>query len=118
MDIRKLKQDAEQTLSSASYSPNRLVLIHTAAALVLSLALMAISQILSGSMGSAGGLSGMGTQTILATAQVMLQLVSVGIGIQLHGRLIQRYGEGGEQEPLGAQIHGQKANGQIVNAHQ
>ena len=79
MDIRKLKQDAEQTLSSASYSPNRLVLIHTAAALVLSLALMAISQILSGSMGSAGGLSGMGTQTILATAQVMLQLVSVAV---------------------------------------
>lgn len=77
MDIRKLKQNADETLASASYSPNRLVLIHTTAALALSLVLMALSEALSGSMGSAGGLSGMGTQSVLATAQVVLQMVSV-----------------------------------------
>lgn len=79
MDIRRLKQDAQGTLSAASYSPNRLTLIHTAAALALSLVLMAANQLLSNSMSSAGGLSGMGTQTLLTTAQMVLQLVSITV---------------------------------------
>ena len=79
MDIRKLKQNAGESLADASYSPNRLILIHTAAMLALSLVLMALNQVLSNAMGSAGGLSGMGTQAMLSTAQVVLQLVSIAV---------------------------------------
>ena len=77
MDIRKLRQETDGTLAAASYSPNKLTLIHTAAALGLSLVLMALNQVLSNSMVGAGGLSGMGTQTILATAQAVLQVISI-----------------------------------------
>lgn len=79
MDIRRLKENADGTLAAAAYSPTRLVLIHTAAMLGLTLVLMAVNQLLSNSMGSAGGLSGMGTQSVLATAQVVLQLISMAV---------------------------------------
>lgn len=76
MDIRALKNEAEQTLRSADYPPRRLVLIHTGIALGGSLVLALISYVLDHSVSSGGGLSGMGTQAALATAQVVLQLVS------------------------------------------
>lgn len=76
MDIRTLKYEADQALCSASYPPRRLVLIHTGIALGVSLVLALISYILDRGVVSGGGLSGMGTQSALMTAQVVLQLAS------------------------------------------
>lgn len=76
MDIRTLKFEADQTLRSATYPPRHLVLIHTGIALGVSLVLALISYILDHSVSSGGGLSGMGTQAALSTAQVVLQMVS------------------------------------------
>lgn len=74
MDIPELKRSADRALGNADYSPRRLVLIHTGAALAVSLVLSLISYYV-GSLSTAGGLSGMGTQSALTTAQVVLQAV-------------------------------------------
>ena len=76
MDIRTLKYEADQTLRSAAYPPRRLVLIHTGIALGVSLVLALISYLLDNGVSSGGGLSGMGTQAALSTAQVVMQLAS------------------------------------------
>lgn len=77
MDIRALKYEADQALLRASYPPRRLVLIHTGIALGVSLLLALFSYILDHNVSGDGGLSGLGTQAALATAQVVLQLASM-----------------------------------------
>lgn len=79
MDIHRLKHRADEVMMSASYSPSRLVLIHTAVLLAVSLLLMALSEALSAMLVAEGGLSGMGTQAMLDTAQVVLQLISFAV---------------------------------------
>lgn len=79
MDFRALKYDADQTLQRAEYSPRRLVLIHTGLSLGLSLLLAIISYFLDHGISADGGLSGLGTQAALATAQVVLQLASLAV---------------------------------------
>ena len=74
MDIRNLKSTAADRVSTASYPPRRLALIHTGAAVILSLLLTLVNYLLVGGMEDTGGLAGIGTRSILATAQTMLML--------------------------------------------
>lgn len=76
-DCRGLKNAAGEVLSRATYDPKKLMLIHTGATLALSLLLAALDFILEEQIGSTGGLSGMGTRSILTTAQSVLQLAQV-----------------------------------------
>ena len=69
-----LKQTAAQRLVQATYDPQRLVLLHTGAVVALTLVLSAINYILQLQIRDAGGLSGLGTRTVLSTIQMLLQL--------------------------------------------
>lgn len=80
MDIRNrsaLKQSAAQALSAAPYDPRKLVLIHTGAVAVFSLLLAALDFLLENQISGTGGLSGMGTRSILSTAQSVLTLLQM-----------------------------------------
>lgn len=74
MNIRNLKSTAAEHLSAATYSPRRLALLHTGAAVALSLLLTVVDFILSKGMENTGGLSGIGMRSILATAQTVLMM--------------------------------------------
>ena len=71
---RQLKAAAARSLQNAAYDPKKLVLIHTAAVLIFFAVLAIVDYLLEQQIGSTGGLSGLGTRTILATAQQVLQL--------------------------------------------
>ena len=80
MDIRDrqgLRQRAAEALSRAVYSPAKLALLHTGAAVALSLVLTALNFMLTRQMDGTGGLAGMGLRSILSTVQTMLSLVSI-----------------------------------------
>ena len=77
MDIRErraLKAAAGESLAQASYDPKKLILIHTGCILVLSLILTLIDYLLEQQIGTTGGLSGMGTRSMLSTIQSVLRL--------------------------------------------
>lgn len=74
-DHRALKDAARQSLDHAAYNPKKLILIHTGAILILSLLLTVADYLLEQQIGSTSGLDGMGTRSILATAQAVLRLV-------------------------------------------
>lgn len=71
---RQLKAAAAHSLQNAAYDPKKLVLIHTAAVLVFFAVLAIVDYLLEQQISSTGGLSGLGTRTILATVQQVLQL--------------------------------------------
>ena len=74
LNYTDLHQRAEKQLDFAPYSPRLLVLIHTAVSLGASL-LMAIVNVLFASLiENTGGLGGLGTRSILETAQAVLEL--------------------------------------------
>lgn len=70
---RGLKEYAARRLKQQSYSTHRLTLIHAAVAAVLLLATQAVGYALNRGIGNTGGLSGMGTRSILTTVQTVLQ---------------------------------------------
>lgn len=72
MDIRSLKNTARERLSNASYNPGRLALIHTGAAVVLSLLMTLVSFLLTRQMDTTSGLAGIGMRTVLSSAQMLL----------------------------------------------
>jgi len=72
-DRRRLKNAAANSIKNAVYSPRKLVAIYTAVMLAVSLAVLAIDFVLEQQIGNTGGLSGMGTRSILKTAQLFLQ---------------------------------------------
>lgn len=79
MDIRDrkgLKASADQALKQAFYDPKKLALIHTGAALALSLALTVLNFILSRQIDGTGGLSGIGLRSVLSTAQSVLSVAN------------------------------------------
>lgn len=76
-DRRGLKTAAGETLAGASSDPRKLILIHTGAALALSLVLSVLDFMLEEQIGGTGGLSGMGLRAILSTMQSMFQLVQM-----------------------------------------
>lgn len=73
MDQSAFIRDGIHSLNRAGFSPKKLVAIHTGVTLAIALVTALISHIL-GSVETAGGLSGMGTQALLSTAETVLQL--------------------------------------------
>lgn len=71
---RDLKQRAATALAPHSREVKKLILIHTAAVLALTLALMLINYALGHGIENTGGLSDIGTRAMLTTAQMVLQL--------------------------------------------
>lgn len=76
-DRRGLKQSAAESLSAARYDPRKLILIHTGAMVALSLVLALIDYVLDRQISDTGGLSGVGTRTILETLQSVLMFAQV-----------------------------------------
>lgn len=75
-DRRALKEYTGRVLADAAYAPKKLSLIHTAASLAVTLVLVVISFILTRQIDGTGGLAGLGTRSILETAQTVLQFAS------------------------------------------
>lgn len=75
LHVPRLKQDTANALSQAVYDPRRLALLHSGIALGASLILTIVSFVLSRQVGNTGGLAGIGTRTVLQSAQTVLQLV-------------------------------------------
>ncbi len=71
----ELRERARQSLDAAQ-SPKKVILLHTGATLLLSLLLMLVDYLLEQQIGTTGGLSGIGTRSILETARSVLQLIS------------------------------------------
>lgn len=74
MDPFKLKIDAAISLRRAGYPPRRLVLMHSAITIGISLLVTLIVQLLQNMIDSTGGLSSLGDQALLSTAQSVLQI--------------------------------------------
>lgn len=74
LKVSELHNQANARLENAG-NPKRLALIHTAIALGASFLLTLINYLLSLGIADTGGLDGVGTRTILSTAQTMLELV-------------------------------------------
>lgn len=72
-DRRGLKDKAQQRLQAASYSPGKLILLHTGVSVAMLLVLTVLNFILQNGIDATGGLSGLGTRTILSTIQTILQ---------------------------------------------
>lgn len=77
LNIHSLRQQAESRLQKAAYDPKKLVLIHTAIALGASLTVTALNFLFSKQIANTGGLSGLGTRSILTTMQTLLELAVV-----------------------------------------
>ena len=76
MDIRDLgalRRKAGERLSRASYDPRKLVLLHTAVSLGVSLLIVLLDLYLSRQIDGTGGLAGVQTRTILETIRSVLQ---------------------------------------------
>lgn len=71
-----MKERAADALHAAAYPPRKLVLLHTGAALLVSLLLTVIHYFLSEGIGTTGGLEGIGTRTLLSSAQTLLQMAA------------------------------------------
>ncbi len=74
---RGLKAEAREALAAASYDPRKLILIHTGASVALGLILTLLDYLLDQQISGTGGLSGVGTRTILETAQSVLMLAQL-----------------------------------------
>lgn len=72
MDIKRFNQDAAQALSQARYSPKKLALLHTGAAVLVSLVLTVLNFILDRSIGQTGGIANLGSRAVLSTLQAVL----------------------------------------------
>lgn len=75
-DRRSLKSTAVQALSEAN-DPKKMILLHSGAMLLLSLVLTVVDYLLENAIAGTGGLSGMGTRSILSTVQSCLRLVQL-----------------------------------------
>ena len=74
MNISVLHRQAAERLRAANYCPRRWVLIHTAVSLGASLVVALLSLLLSQMVANTGGLSGIGTRSMLQTIQASLEL--------------------------------------------
>lgn len=77
---RRLKNDARESILRAACDPGRLVVFHTAVTLVLSLLALVIDFVLERQIGNTGGLSGVGSRSVLKTVQtVLLQAQAIAL---------------------------------------
>lgn len=79
MNFRLIKQTAAQRLSAAPGDPYRLTLLHTGAAAALSLVVTVANFLITRQLDSTGGLSGIGTRSVLSTVQTLLTLFSMAV---------------------------------------
>ena len=79
MNIPTLKQTALDRLSAAPGDPRRLALLHTGAAVALSLLATVVNYLLTQQMESTGGLSGIPLRSALSFAQSMLLLATTAL---------------------------------------
>ncbi len=77
MDIKHLKSDAQSRLEHVSGDPRMLVLLHTGVIVLLNLLVSGLNMLLDHQIGSTGGLSGLGTRSILESIQSMLSYMTV-----------------------------------------
>lgn len=77
MERRALKKDAAESLAGASYSPGRLMLIHTAVSSGLALLIALLSFLLDQQIAGTGGLGGMGNRAVLETLQSLLEMANM-----------------------------------------
>ena len=77
LDRRGLKNAAGDALAQAPRHPKRIILIHTAASLGIMLLVAVLDFVLSGQIENTGGLSGLGTRSVLTTVQSILQMVQM-----------------------------------------
>lgn len=80
MDIqnrRGLKDAATYSLARSSDSPKKLVLIHLGVSLLVSLLLSVLDFLLEQQIGAAGGLSGLGSRSLMGTVQYLLRLAHI-----------------------------------------
>ena len=75
-DRQLLKQRAQSALDNASYDPKKLILIHTAAASIVTLLTAAISVLIQDGISGTGGLGGIGLRTMLSTVSSVLQNIT------------------------------------------
>lgn len=80
MDIQNLKSAAAEHLTAAPYHPRRLALIHSGAAVLLSLLLTLVNFLLTRQMDNTGGLAGISTRTVLYCIQSVITLAG-GVAI-------------------------------------
>lgn len=76
MNLTQIRQEAQQKLQENESTFRKPVLIHAAGIAGVSLLLLLISY-LAQSFSTQGGLSNMGTQNLLSTAQTLLQMVNI-----------------------------------------
>lgn len=79
LDRRGLKNAAGDALAQAPRNPKRIILIHTAVSLVIMLLVAVLDYVLSGQIENTGGLSGLGTRSVLTTVQSILQMVQMAV---------------------------------------
>lgn len=82
MDLRNhraLKNAARESLAQAPGNPKRIILIHTAVSLGIMLLVVVLDFILSNQIENTGGLSGLGTRSVLTTIQSILQIVQMTV---------------------------------------
>lgn len=73
-NLNALPTQADTLLCQAPYSPRKLVLLHTGAALGVSLLTTLLNLFLSRQIDATGGLAGMGLRSVLTTIQSVLEL--------------------------------------------
>ncbi len=76
-DSRRLKNAASDSIKKTACNPGKLVVIHTAVILALSLAAWAVDLVLQNKIGNTGGLSGVGARSVLTTVQRVLRLAQI-----------------------------------------
>ena len=79
LDRRGLKNAAGDALAQAPRNPKRIILIHTAVTLGIMLLVAVLDYVLSGQIENTGGLSGLGTRSVLTTVQSILQMVQMAV---------------------------------------
>ena len=79
LDRRGLKNAAGDALAQAPRNPKRIILIHTAVSLGIMLLVAVLDFVLSGQIENTGGLSGLGTRSVLTTVQSILQMVQLAV---------------------------------------
>ncbi len=76
-NIKALKSDAQSRLTKVTDDPRRLILLNTGVIVLLNLLVSGINMLLDHQIGNTGGLSGLGTRSILETIQSMFSYLSM-----------------------------------------
>lgn len=77
LNSRRLKNAAAETLTKTACDPRRLVALHTAVMLAVSLAAWGLDLVLQNEIGNTGGLGGVGVRSVLETVQTILRQAQI-----------------------------------------